>query len=239
MPFSLQFPPLCLIFLHFPPPLAFKQTNTACRFKSCEATPCHTLSVLLCLQAGRRPSGSNAASGQHPAGPAAPAAAVRAESLRRPGARAATPGSAAAQVPHRHLQVWTVNTKRTKLKKKKKKRTHFFSSSFCLLKELVQRGRDRHLFLHQSHHHHDNTIHSAGATPPFLVAVRSVGVFTEARCFCAAQEPDQREGDGRPESGGGVCPSRLGLLREPLRPVPQLEAPNVRVNLWQRNISPP
>lgn len=67
-------------------------------------------SLLMCLQAGRGSSGSNAAPGQHPAGSAAPAAAVRAESLRRPGGGAAAPGSAAAQVPHHRLQVGTVNT---------------------------------------------------------------------------------------------------------------------------------
>lgn len=35
-------------------------------------------------------------------------------------------------------------------------------------------------------------------------------------CVLLAEEQDQREGDGRPEPGRGVCPSCLGLLREPL-----------------------
>lgn len=48
-------------------------------------------------------------------------------------------------------------------------------------------------------------------------------------CGVTAEEQNQREGDGRPEPGGGVCPSCAGFLREPLRPVPQLEASNLRV----------
>ncbi len=58
-------------------------------------------------------------------------------------------------------------------------------------------------------------------------------------CVCAracvrvfgvtAEEQDQREGDGRPEPGRGVCPSRAGFLREPLRPLSQLEASSLRV----------
>lgn len=35
-------------------------------------------------------------------------------------------------------------------------------------------------------------------------------------CDIAAEEQDQREGDGRPKPGRGVCPSCSGFLREPL-----------------------
>lgn len=48
-------------------------------------------------------------------------------------------------------------------------------------------------------------------------------------CRASAEEQDQREGDDGPESGGGLRPSRAGVLREPLRSVPQLEASNERV----------
>lgn len=63
----------------------------------------------MCLQAGGAPPCVDAPPGQHPAGFAPPTAAVRPESLRWPGARAAKPGSAAAQIPYYHLQVWVVN----------------------------------------------------------------------------------------------------------------------------------
>lgn len=62
-------------------------------------------SVCMAVQAGGAPPRADAAPGQHPAGVAPPAAAMRPEGLRRAGARAAAPGAAAAQVPHRHLQV--------------------------------------------------------------------------------------------------------------------------------------
>lgn len=48
-------------------------------------------------------------------------------------------------------------------------------------------------------------------------------------CVPPAEEQDQREGAGGPEPGRGVCPPRPGLLREPLRPLSQLETPGLRV----------
>lgn len=42
----------------------------------------------------------------------------------------------------------------------------------CFSKEPVQRGGDWHLFLHQSHHHDDDALYSAGLTP-FVFALFS------------------------------------------------------------------
>lgn len=56
----------------------------------------------------------------------------------------------------------------------------------------------------------------------------------DAFCVCfvpPAEEQNQREGAGRPEPGRRVCPPRPGFLREPLRPLPQLEAPRLRVSI--------
>lgn len=69
------------------------------------------------VQAGGAPPRADAAPGQHPAGVAAPAVAMRPEGLRRDGARAAAPGAAAAQVPHRHLQVCVCTPARGNAKK--------------------------------------------------------------------------------------------------------------------------
>lgn len=66
-------------------------------------SPC--ASICEALQAGGAPPRADAPPRQHPAGAAPPAAAMRPKGLRWAGARAAAPGTAAAQVPHRHLQV--------------------------------------------------------------------------------------------------------------------------------------
>ncbi|TKS66257.1 Neurobeachin-like protein 1 [Collichthys lucidus] len=57
----------------------------------------------------------------------------------------------------------------------------------------------------------------------FLIIICSLNETREVKCVSVcvclritAEEQDQREGDGRPEPGGGVCPSCAGFLRKPL-----------------------
>lgn len=123
------------------------------------------------LQAGGAPSCANAPPRQHPSGAAPPAAAMRPKGLRWAGARAAAPGAAAAQVPHRHLQVCVhapapakhANTFVAKVSVVEPSSSGVNSPvGFVFSQEPLQCGGDRHLLLHQSHHHHDDALHSAG-----------------------------------------------------------------------------
>ncbi len=148
--------------------------------------------MLLYPQARGGPPSVDAPPRQHPAGFAPPAAAVRPESLRRPGAWAAKPGSAAAQVPYHHLQVCTekkgfslyCSVAGTPKQVIDKLTVVLFCVCLCVCmigcfwKEPVQRGGDWHLLLHQSHHQHDNTLYSAGLTPLFVFALWSFSLLT-------------------------------------------------------------
>lgn len=126
-------------------------------------------SICVPLQAGGAPPRADAPPRQHPAGAAPPAAAMRPKGFRWAGARAAAPGAAAAKVPHRHLQV-CVHTPAKHAKAFVAKACVFepWSSGvkslvgFVFPQEPLQRGGDRHLLLHQSHHYHDDALHSAG-----------------------------------------------------------------------------